>query len=140
LDIQKIIAAINVDLAKVTADRLVAYDPTHIYLFKNGFDGLSEPGSRAILQSPFDVEALYYKLRQRRIDAALERMAEDMRAADTGCAERTATGYIVTEGGKTSELTKAQFVMLARDRGYIAKDDPFFCVEDYFSLASWDEG
>jgi hypothetical protein len=140
LDIQKVIAAINVDLADVTANRLFAYDPTHVYLFKGGFDALSRAGSRAIPLPPIEVEGLYYKFRQRRIDAALERMARDMLAADAGSAEKTDTGYVVREGGKIFELTNLQFVMLARDRSYIAEDDPFFCVDTYRWLAGWDGG
>lgn len=139
LDIQSVIVAINADLTKVTADRLFALDPTHVYLFKSGFDGLSESGSRAIRLSPFEIEALFYDLRQRRIDAALQRMADHMGAAGVGSAAKSATGYAVTEGGATTELTEAQFVTLAREHGYIAKDDPYFCVDSYRSLAGWDK-
>jgi hypothetical protein len=126
LDIDKIISAINADFEGVRKARIVAYDPAHFYLFKDGFDGLNRTGSRAIPISPFEIEALYWKLRQSRIDAALERMASDLRGADAGSVVKAATGYGVTEGGETTMLNESQFIDLAQARGYIPKDDPFF--------------
>lgn len=125
-NIQKMAAAINADLAEVTSDRILAYDIEHFYRFADGFDGLSRTGLRATLITPGEFLDLFDAGRQRRIDAALERMTSEMRAVGSGSVEKTATAFSMTEGCVNSELTEAQFIDLARARGYIAKDDPFF--------------
>jgi hypothetical protein len=124
--ISEMVSAINAELASSTKDRILAFDPTHFYLFKEGLEELSPRGLRATLIDPLKIQDVYFERRGHRIDTALDRMAEAMRIAGSGSIEKSATGYALTESGVTSELTEAQFVELARDRGFIAQDDPFF--------------
>lgn len=127
LSIEKMVSAINSDGPYHGSDCIIAFDDAYFFLRVEYSDDFGPTQLRGDRMTVGDITALYHKRRQGRIDAALERISNVMRAAGVGYATKRGINYaIVRDGGSVTELTEAQFVELAREHECFERNDPFF--------------